>query len=150
AALVPHLESGLLADTDPTLHERKPAPAIEPTYSVRAGIDGEIFPALANYASLQRADDREFGTFTVTISTSASVLNARISLQVPGWSDLELQNVSLGAGEVRKLLFAPVFWPRLYANHEIAAASAVVKVTDSTNRLLHEETVPVRLRSVDD
>jgi hypothetical protein len=150
AILVPHLGSGLLADTNLPARPIRSAPTIEPTFAVRAGIDGEIFPALANYASLQRADDRDFGTFTVTVSNSSSVLSARISLEVRGWSDVELQNVSLGAGEVRKLLFAPVFWPRLYANHEIAPATAIVKVTDFGNRLLHEETVPVRMRSVDD
>ena len=141
----------MLADTKTPPQHLQNIHGIEPTYSVQVGIAGEIFPALANYASLQRADDREFGTFTVTVSNSSdTVLNAHISLQVTGWSDVELQNVSIGSGEVRKLLFAPVFQPRLYANHEIAAATAVVKVTDSINRILHEETVPVRLRSVDD
>lgn len=140
----------MLADSPPPRHV-KITPGIEPTYSVRAGIDGEIFPALANYVSLQRTDDRDFGTFTVTVTNSSNAaLNARISLQVPGWSDVELQNISLGAGDVRQLLFAPVFLPRLYSNHEITAATAVVKVTDPSDRLLHAETVPVRLRSADD
>ena len=124
---------------------------MQPTYTLEAGIEGEIFPALANYASFQRAGDRDFGTFTLTISNyNDAALNARVSVQVPGWSDAELQNVAIGSGEVRKLLFAPVFWPRLYTNHEIAAATAVVKVTDSLNQSLYEQTVPLRLRSVDD
>jgi len=106
---------------------------------------------MANYASLQRANERDFGTFAVTVTNSSdTVLNAHVSVEVEGWSDSELQNVSVGAGEVRKLLFAPVFLPRLYTNHEIAAATAMVRVTDSTNNILHSETVPVRLRSVDD
>jgi hypothetical protein len=150
AVLVPHLGSGLLADTNTSPRQTERVPPIEPTYSVQAGIDGEIFPGLANYASLERPGDRDFGTFTITVSNSNSVLNARVSVEGRGGSDLELQNVSLGAGEVRKLLFAPVFWPRLYANHEIAAATAVIRVTDFGNHLLHEETLPVRLRSVDD
>lgn len=124
---------------------------MEPTYSVQAGIDGDVFPAIANFASLQRADDRDLSTFTITISNPGeTALKARVSLQVPGWSDVELQNVTVGSGEVRKLLFAPVFLPRLYENHEIAAATTIVKVTDPANRLLHTETVPVHLRSVDD
>jgi len=149
--VVPHLEERLLADTPNTPHRVRVTPGMQPTYSVEAGIDGEVFPALANYASLQRTDDRGFGTFTVTVTNSGeSVLNARISLQVPGWSDTELQNVSLGTGEMRKLLFAPVFLPRLYTNHEIAAASALLRVADANNQILHTETVPVRMRSVDD
>ena len=151
ASVAPHFGARLLADTRTPPHRVQGSQAIEPTYSVQAGIAGEIFPALANYASLQRADDRDFGTFTITVTNSTdSVLNAHVSLQVIGWSDVELQNVSIGSGEVRKLLFAPVFLPRLYVNHEITAATAVIKVTDSINRTLHEETVPVRLRSVDD
>ncbi len=148
----PHFSSRLLADTNtqPPLRVQV-ARGIQPTYSVEAGVDGEIFPAMANFASLQRPNDRDFGTFTVTVTNSSpAVLNARVSLSVRGWSDTELQNVSIGSGEIRKLLFAPVFLPRFYSNHEITAATAEIKITDSSNRLLHSETVPVRLRSVDD
>ena len=151
-ALAPQFGSHLLADTNTTPPSRvNPDRHIEPTYSISAGIDGEIFPAIANYASLQRPNERDFGTFMVNINNSSDgVLNARVSVQVAGWSDAEIRNVSIGAGEIRKLLFAPVFLPRLYTNHEIAAATAVVKITDSSNRVLYSETVPVRLRSVDD
>ena len=150
-SVAPHLGTRLLADTKTPALPKLQAATIRPTYSVQAGIDGEIFPALANYASLQRANERDFGTFTVTVTNSSdNVLNARVSIEVAGWSDTEVQNVSMGSGEVRKLLFAPVFFPRLYANHEIAAATAVVKVTDSSNQMLHSDTIPVRLRSVDD
>ncbi len=124
---------------------------IEPTYRVTAGIDGEVFPALANYASLQRPKERQFGTFTVTVTNSSdSPLSARISVQVPGWSDVELQNVTIGSGEVRKLFFAPAFLPRLYANHEIAAATAVVHVTDRLARQSTPRPFPSVSRSVDD
>lgn len=151
AAVAPHIGTRLLADTEPPVRHVPVRHNMQATYSLAAGIDGEIFPALANYASFQRADDRDFGTFTLTISNyNDSPLNARILVQVPGWSDAELQNVSIGSGEVRKLLFAPVFWPRLYTNHEITAATAVVKVTDSANQPLYNGTVPLRLRSVDD
>ncbi|MGZ4789876.1 MAG: hypothetical protein ACXVZX_15255 [Terriglobales bacterium] len=152
ASVAPHLGTRLLADTDtPELTRPRVVRHIQPTYSVEAGIDGEIFPALANYASQQRPNDRDFGSITVTVTNSSnSVLNARVSVEVAGWSDTELQNVSIGSGEIRKLLFAPVFLPRFYANHEIAAATAIVKVTDSSNNILHSETVPVGLRSVDD
>ena len=152
AVLAPYFGSRLLADTNtaPPLRVQV-TPGMEPTYSVIAGINGDVFPAIANYASLQDADDRDFGTFTVTVSNSSDApLKACISVEVPGWSDVELQNVTIGSGEERKLLFAPAFFPRLYENHEIAAATALVEVHDSSNRLLHSETVPVRLRSVDD
>jgi hypothetical protein len=151
AAVAPHVGTRLLADTKPPVRRVQVLHNMRPTYRLDAGIDGEIFPALANYAAFQRAGDRDFGTFTLTISNyNDATLNARVSVQVPGWSDAELQNVSIGSGEVRKLLFAPVFWPRLYTNHEIAAATAVVKVSDSLNQPLYEQTIPVRLRSVDD
>lgn len=150
--LVPYFDSRLLADANtPEPLRVKVIHGMEPTYSIDAGIDGDVFPAIANYESLLRSDDRDFGTFTVTISNpSESTLRAHVSLEVPGWSDLELQNVTIGSGEVHKLLFAPVFLLRLFQNHEIAAATAVMKVTDSRGRPLHSETVPVRLRSVDD
>ena len=149
---VPYFGSRLLADTNtPTPLHVKVTHGMEPTYSTEVGIDGDVFPAIANYESLLRSDDRDFGTFTVTVSNpSESPLKAHVSMEVPGWSDLELQNVTIGSGEVRKLLFAPVFRPRLYENHEITAATAVMRVTDSLGRPLHSETVPVRLRSVDD
>lgn len=151
AAVAPHIGTRLLADTNPPVRRVRVRHNMQPTYSVAAGIDGEIFPALANYASFQRVDDRDFGTFTITISNyNDAPLNARVLVQVPGWSDAELQSVSIGSGEVRKLLFAPVFWTRLYTNHEIAAATALVRVTDSSNQPLYTATVPVRVRSVDD
>ncbi|HVZ17744.1 MAG TPA: hypothetical protein VG897_11540 [Terriglobales bacterium] len=150
-AAAPQLGMRLLADTKTPPPVSGRTTLIQPTYNVQAGIDGEIFPALANYSSLRRPNDRDFGTFTVTITNSSNrVLNAHVSVEVTGWSDVELQNVAIGSGEIRKLLFAPVFLPRFYANHEIAAATALVKVTDSSNNILHSETIPVRLRSVDD
>jgi hypothetical protein len=152
AVVAPNVGSRLLANTSAPPPLRVPVThGIQPTYSVEAGIDGEIFPALANFSSLQRPKERDFGTFTVTVTNSSdAILNARISVQVPGWSDAELQNVSIGSGEVRQLLFAPVFLPRLYANHEIAAATAFIRVIDSSNHTLHAETLPIHLRSVDD
>lgn len=151
AILAPHLGTGLLADTSAQPPHIQVTPGMQPTYSIKPGIDGEIFPALANYASLQSADDRVFGSFVVTVTNpSSTTLDARISLEVPGWSDLELQNVTVKSGERRKLIFAPAFLPRFYANHEIKAATAIVNVTDPHGRLLHAETVPVRLRSIDD
>lgn len=151
-ALAPQLGTRLLADTNtPPPSAIQTERHIEPTYLVSAGIDGEIFPAMANYASLQRPNERDFGTVTVTINNSSNdILNARVSVQVAGWSDAEIRNVSMGAGEIRKMLFAPVFLPRFYSNHEIAAATAEITITDSSGRTLHSETVPVRLRSVDD
>lgn len=152
AALSSLFSPQLQADsTKPPVQHVAITRSTQPTYSFDAGIDGEIFPALANYASLQRPKERQIGTFIVTITNStANALSARISVEVPGWSDIEIQSVSVGAGEVSKFLFAPTFLPRLYANREIAAATASLNVTDSIGRPLDSQTIPIRLRSTED
>jgi hypothetical protein len=152
AGTLPQLGSLLQADSNkaPVQHVAIDH-STQPTYDVEAGIDGEIFPAFANYASLQRPKERQFGTFTVTVTNSTeSPLVQPISVQVPGWSDVELRNIVVGAGEKRTMFFAPTFLPRLYANREIAAATAIMRVTDRAGHTLHTETVPVRLRSTED
>src|SRR6266581_3237564 len=123
----------------------------EPTYKVQAGVDGEVYPVFANFASLQKPQDRGWGSVAVTVtnSTDASLQN-RISVQVVGWSDEEIQEVEMGAGEVRAYQFAPTFLARLYRNHEIAAATALVTVRGMGGKLLYRTTTPLRLRSVDD
>src|SRR5438270_4694732 len=127
------------------------APQIEPTYEVIAGVDGEIFPTFASYASLQRSSERRTATLTIKIANPGSApLRNRVSVQLPGWSDEEIQSTELAAGEQRTLLFAPSFLPRFYANSEIAAATAVVKATDAAGNLVFTATVPVRLRAADD
>src|SRR5689334_20118897 len=96
----------------------------EPVYEVQAGMAGEIFPVFANYAAFVPLRERRWGTVAVTISNAAdSPLHNRVTVQVPGWSDQEIQFADLQAGEVKTLLFAPSFLPRLYENHEIAAAT---------------------------
>jgi hypothetical protein len=123
----------------------------EPTYKVEAGLDGEIFPVFANYASLQKPSERKRGSITVVVTNSTdSVLRNRVTVQVPGWSDQEIQIVEMGAGAVRTLVFAPSFLPRLYANHEIVAATAEVKVMDMGGKPVFATTVPVRLRAAQD
>src|SRR4051794_39551760 len=47
-----------------------PAPRIVATYKISVGLEGEVFPAFANYASLQRPEDRRWGTIGVTITNS--------------------------------------------------------------------------------
>jgi hypothetical protein len=124
---------------------------IEPAYKIQAGIDGEIYPVFANYASLQRLGDRTFGVVSVTISNpTETALRRRISVRVPGWSDQEIQSTELEPGAVRTLVFAPAFLPRLYQNHEIIAATARIDISDPASRNVYETTVPVRLRSVED
>jgi hypothetical protein len=130
-----------------------PAPArqLQPTYKVTAGIDGDVFPVFANFASLQTASDREFAVVAVTINNHSDVdIADRISVKITGWSDQEIQTAELGAGKSRTYKFAPTFLPRFYNNHEIAAATAMVEVTDSRGQSIYQTTVPVRLRSVDD
>src|SRR5690349_1193323 len=79
---------------------------LEPVYTVTAGIDGEVFPVFANYASLKNVDQRKWGTVAVVVNNpTADVLRARISVQVQGWSDQEIQTVNLKAGAARTYLF---------------------------------------------
>ncbi|MGC2696151.1 MAG: hypothetical protein WA738_10195 [Candidatus Angelobacter sp.] len=133
------------------IHPAKPARELESTYKIQAGIDGEIYPAFANYASLQRPSDRTFGVVSLTVSNpSAAAIRRRVSVRLPGWSDEEIQTADLAPGAVRTLVFAPSFLPRLYKNHEIIAATVHVSVSDAASSLLYETTVPVRLRSAED
>jgi hypothetical protein len=132
---------------------RPPAPIRQPlpTYKIQAGIDGEIYPVFANYASLQRQGDRTFGVVSVTLSnTSQEQMSRRISVKIPGWSDQEIQTVQIDPGITRTVVFAPAFLPRLYQNHEITAATAQVNITDPASNSSYETTVPVRLRSAED
>ncbi|MBZ5492499.1 MAG: hypothetical protein LAO76_16365 [Acidobacteriia bacterium] len=132
---------------------RPPTPVrqLAPAYKIQAGIDGEIYPVFANYASLQRQGDRTFGVVSVTLSnTSQDSMSRRISVKIPGWSDQEIQTVSVNPGVTRTVVFAPAFLPRLYQNHEITAATAQVTITDPASNSSYETTVPVRLRSAED
>jgi hypothetical protein len=125
---------------------------LEPAYKIQAGIDGEIYPVFANYASLQRQSDRTFGVVSVTISNPGNTtIHRHVSVVLPGWSDEEIQTVELAAGNTRTLVFAPAFLPRLYQNHEIVAATAHVTVLDPADKdAAYRTTVPVRLRSAED
>src|SRR4029077_15682938 len=121
------------------------------TYKIQAGIEGEIYPVFANYASLQRQSDRTFGVVSVTISNPGGTsMHRRVSVHVPGWSDEEIQTADLAPGSVRILVFSPAFLPRLYQNREIVAATAHVSITDTSTGKTYECTVPVRLRSAED
>src|SRR5260370_17724750 len=94
-------------------------------YSIQAGLQGEIYPVFANYASLQRQDQRRFAVVRVTVSnpTPAS-LRPTVSVQIPGWSDQEIQVAELEPGATRTLMFAPTFLPRFHQNRQIFAAPA--------------------------
>jgi hypothetical protein len=134
-------------DARPPLTERKP----EPVYSVVAGIDGEIYPVFANYASLRSADQRKWGTVAVSVNNpTADVLRARIAVTVQGWSDQEIQLAQLQPGTTKTYIFAPTFLPRFYANHEIVAATTLVSVMDNSGHPLYLQTVPVKIRSSED
>lgn len=122
-----------------------------PSYKINVGLDGEIYPAFANYASLQDPDTRSWGAVAVTIANpTREALRERVAVQVRGWSDEEIQVVELAAGMTRTYLFAPSFLARFYNNQEIAAATVRVKITDPAGRLLLERTAPARLRSAND
>jgi hypothetical protein len=123
----------------------------EPTYNIQAGLDGEIYPVFANYASLQKQNERSFGVLSVTVSNvGEAILRQRIAVKVLGWSDQEIQVVELPANATRTYLFAPTFLPRFYENHEIVAATAEVSVSDISGGSVYETTVPVRIRSSED
>ncbi len=129
----------------------KPVPSHAPIYTVQVGENGEIFPVFANYASLLRQTERSFGVVSVTISNHGdSTLRQRIAVQIVGWSDQELQIVDLPAGAEKTYLFAPTFLPRFYNNHEIAAATASISITDMAGHPAYETTAPVHLRSAED
>src|SRR5579871_4422633 len=103
------------ADAGMDLSKNDPVPALAPakpgpTYAVQAGLDGEIFPVFANFASLQDPRDRGWGTVAVTITNSSdTAVHERINVLIEGWSDQEVQNANVAAGEVRTFLFAPTF-----------------------------------------
>jgi hypothetical protein len=129
----------------------RPARSMEPTFDVSAGINGDVYPAFANYASLQRPDQRSWGVVTVRVSNPSDTdQRYRISVRVPGWSDQEVQIVKVASGITRNLIFAPTFLPRLYANREIVAATASVKITDLAGNAVYDTTTPLRLRAVQD
>jgi hypothetical protein len=139
------MNSGRVAE--PAKASRTP----QPTYSVKAGLDGEIFPVFANFASFQQPKDRKWATVSVKISNSSnSSVERRVTVEIPGWSDREIQIVQLEAGEVQTLRFAPSFLSRLYHNREIAAASALVTISDLGGHAIFTSTIPVRLRASED
>jgi hypothetical protein len=128
---------------------RQPHP--EASYKIQAGMDGEIYPVFANYASLQKQDQRSFGIISVTVSNPAgAALRERIAVRVVGWSDQEIQIAELPPGAARTYLFAPAFLPRFYQNHEIVAATADVSVDTMSGANIYHATVPVRIRSAED
>ena len=125
--------------------------APEPVYKIQAGIEGEIYPVFANYASLQSQSERSFGTVALTISNPGqSPLRQHVAVSIQGWSDQEIQVVEVPPGAVRTLTFAPTFLPRFYHNREIVAATAKVTVTELGGKPVYETTLPVRLRSSED
>jgi hypothetical protein len=124
---------------------------LQPAYKIEAGLDGDVFPAFANYASLRSPDQRSWGVVSVTISNPTETLvRERISVSVPGWSDEEVQIVDLAAGVSRKLIFAPSFQARFYQNREIVAATARINIFDNSGQVLYSSTVPLRLRAAED
>lgn len=143
--------SSLASVGDLPRHASATNPGALCTYSVQAGLDGEIYPVFANYASLQKQADRSFAVVAVSINNPGSqAMRQEVAVQIPGWSDREVQLAEIPPGEHRTLSFAPSFLPRLYENREIVAATAEISVTDSGGNLVYESTVPVRLRSAED
>ncbi len=138
----------------PDLRPAAPPPAsrlTSATYSIEVGLEGEVYPVFANYASLQKPTDRRWGTVAVTVSNPTDQpLRNRITVEVPGWSDQEIQMAEMAAGDKRTYIFAPTFLPRFYRNSEIKAATALVTASDASGALVFQQTAPVRLRAVED
>ena len=138
------VDRGALA---PFRHSSHPTP----TYKIQAGMDGEIYPVFANYASLQKSDRRTFGIVSVTVCNESEVaLRQRIALRIVGWSDEEIQLIDVPASATRTYQFAPSFLPRFYENHEIVAATAEATVIDVTGAAVYQATLPIRIRSAED
>ena len=145
-AAAPAVDSGKTG-----VNQALPLRSPQPTYHIKVGLDGEVYPVFANYASLQRPDDRNWGTVDITIANPTSApLENHIAVKILGWSDEEIQTVNVDGGAVRTFLFAPTFYPRLFSNREITAATALVTVRDAKGKLLFTRTATVRLRSADD
>jgi hypothetical protein len=124
---------------------------LEATYKIEAGLQGDIFPAFVNYASLRSPEQRSWGAVTITISNPSDLaVRQRVSVVIPGWSDEEVQFVEIPAKATRKLIFAPTFHQKLFENREIAAATAKISISDNTGRQLYRGTAAVRLRAAED
>jgi hypothetical protein len=152
-ALVLSVSPATAGDSDPDKTTARPLAQHhpEPTYKIEAGIDGEIYPVFANYASLMGQDQRKFGVVALIISNPTNeILHRRVAVRIPGWSDEEIQLTEVPASGSRTLLFAPSFLPRLYQNREITAATVRVSISDLAGRSVYESTAPVRLRSSED
>jgi len=133
------------------VHAAHPLPAPQAMYKIVAGLDGEIYPMFANYASLQPQGQRSFGVLSLTVSNPAdAALRERVAVKIVGWSDEEIQITEIPASGQKTLIFAPSFLPRFYSNHELVAATAQLTVSDLAGNTLYETTIPVRLRSVED
>jgi len=124
---------------------------LEASYKIEAGLQGDIFPAFVNYASLRSPEQRSWGAVTVSISNpSDSSVRQRVGVVIPGWSDEEVQFAEIPAKTVRKLIFAPTFHQKLFENREIVAATAKITISDNAGHQLFRGTAPVRLRAAED
>lgn len=123
----------------------------QPVYRVEAGLDGEVFPMFANFAAMQRAEKRTAGVITISVNNPTdAVLRHHLTVEIPGWSDKEMQIVEVAAGQTRTFTFAPSFLPRFFRNRQIMAATAQVAITDLSGRPVYSSTAQVRLRSSED
>src|SRR5215471_16676185 len=80
AALVPAFAGDNTLDRG-DLRLAPPPARPEPSYKIQAGMDGEIYPVFANYASLQKQNERTFGAVSVTVSNPGdSSLRQRVAV----------------------------------------------------------------------
>jgi hypothetical protein len=139
--------SGPNTEAAPKLKAR----STQPTFAISAGLNGDVFPAFASYASFQSPRDRNLGTVAVTVANSTTEpLRCHMIVEIPGWSDEEIQIAEVGAGQVQQFVFAPSFLPRLYQNKELTPATARVTINDGTGKVIFAATMPLRIHSAED
>jgi hypothetical protein len=144
-------EAGNSFDRPERVIQTGEARQLQPAYKIEVGLQGDIFPAFVNYASLRSPEQRSSGAVTVTISNpSNSILRQRVSVVIPGWSDEEVQIIDLPANAKHKLIFAPTFHQKFYENREIVAATVRIQVGNGSGHQLYSTTAPVRLRAAED
>jgi hypothetical protein len=141
AAMNTRITAGTVSKSEPT--------GPQATFKVDAQAD--IFPVLANYASTLTPGYRDWGVVTVSVMNSSSdSLRERLAVEIPGWSEQEVQIADVAAGHVEQYRFAPTLQARALNNHDLGSATAVVIATDRAGREVYRSSAPVRIHSVED
>jgi hypothetical protein len=124
---------------------------LRPQASFTVDAESDIFPVLANYASTLTPGYREWGVVTVTVQNPSSApLCRRIAVEIPGWSDQEIQMADVAAGKVEQYRFAPTLQPHALANRNMEKATIVITATDGAGRTEFTHSAALRIHSIED